>query len=55
MVSYHMEWEAFVWYQDTLDLGKVFGCDCFIKALHIQFGPSAYDDTMEALTRLKQT
>lgn len=29
--------------------------DFFVKALQIRFGPSTYDDPMEALTRLKQT
>lgn len=29
--------------------------DSFTKALLIRFGPNAYDNPMEALTRLRQT
>lgn len=28
--------------------------EAFVKELQIRFGPSAYDDPMEAITRLKQ-
>lgn len=31
------------------------GCDSFVKALQMRFGSIAYDDSMEALTYLKQT
>lgn len=56
MASYHMEWEALIWYQDALDsLGQLTTCDSFVKALQIQFRPSTYDDPMYDLTMLKQT
>ncbi|KAF5468876.1 hypothetical protein F2P56_012987 [Juglans regia] len=50
-----MEGEALLWYQDVVD-GSIFNSwDSFVKALLARFGPTAYDDPMEALTRLKQT
>ena len=27
----------------------------FVKAMHVRFGATSYDDPMESLTRLKQT
>lgn len=53
MASFHMEGEALVRYQDTLDSRHFLGWDKFFKALQVCFGPLAYDDHMEALTRLK--
>lgn len=53
MASFHIEREALVWYQDTLDLGQSSGWESFVKALQVRFGPSVYDDPMETLTRLK--
>lgn len=56
MASYHMEGEALeYWYQDAVDCGQFTGWDSFVKALQIRFGPIAYDDFIEALTRLTQT
>ncbi|XP_041025452.1 uncharacterized protein LOC121265848 [Juglans microcarpa x Juglans regia] len=54
MASYNMEGEALVWYQDAVDGGIFTTWESFVKALLVRFGTTAYDDPMEALTRLKQ-
>ena len=55
MASYHLDGEAFIWFQDLEQAGGFASWEVFIKALQTRFGTSAYDDPMEALTRLKQT
>ncbi|XP_041009475.1 uncharacterized protein LOC121253540 [Juglans microcarpa x Juglans regia] len=55
MASYHMNGEALVWYQDAADTGQFTCWQTFIQALQLRFGPTAYDDPMEDITRLKQT
>ncbi|XP_035543565.1 uncharacterized protein LOC118347658 [Juglans regia] len=55
MASYYMDGEALVWYQEALEGGQFRDWDTFARSLLIRFGPTAYDDPMEALTRLKQT
>ena len=55
MTKTHMEGEALVWFQEGEDAG-VFGTwEALVQAMLIQFGSTAYDDPMEALTRLRQT
>jgi hypothetical protein len=55
LASFHMEGDALIWFQDGEDCG-MFPCwDAFAKELQIRFGPSAYDDPMESMMRLKQT
>ena len=55
MASFHMEGEALVWFQKGEDAG-VFGTwEALVQATLIRFGSTAYDDPMEALTRLRQT
>ena len=48
-----MEDEALVWFQDAEESGIFTSWDSFVKALHTRFGSSAYDDPMEALTKLR--
>ncbi|KAF5477262.1 hypothetical protein F2P56_003913 [Juglans regia] len=55
MDSYHIEGEALIWYKDAFDTGQFRCWKIFSQALQQRFGPRAYDDPMEALTRLKQT
>nr|XP_023879731.1 uncharacterized protein LOC111992135 [Quercus suber] len=55
MASYHLDGEALIWFQDSEQAGGFVSWEVFIKALQTRFGTSAYDDPMEALTRLKQT
>ena len=55
MASYHLEEEALIWFQDVKQAGGFPSWEIFIKALQTRFGVMAYDDPMEALTRLKQT
>ncbi|XP_035541674.1 uncharacterized protein LOC118344675 [Juglans regia] len=50
-----MDEEALVWYQEALEGGQFRDWDTFARSLLIRFGPTAYDDPMEALTCLKQT
>ena len=55
MASFHMEGEALVWFQEGED-AEVFGTwEALVQAMLIQFGSTAYDDPMEASTRLRQT
>ena len=45
--SYHLDDEAFIWFQDcerSLD-----SWETFVRAIQGRFGPSSYDDPMEAL------
>ena len=55
MISFHLDDEALIWFQDAEQAGGFMSWEVFIKALQTSFGVTAYDDTMEALTRLKQT
>lgn len=50
-----MEGDAFVWFQTVADGGLCRDWEAFSKSLLLHFGPKAYDNPMEALTRLKQT
>ncbi|KAF5477481.1 hypothetical protein F2P56_004118 [Juglans regia] len=54
LASYHMEGEALVWYQEALDTAQFVSWETLVRAMLIRFGPTAYDDPMETLTRLKQ-
>uniref|UniRef100_A0A2N9I5B5 Chromo domain-containing protein n=1 Tax=Fagus sylvatica TaxID=28930 RepID=A0A2N9I5B5_FAGSY len=51
--SYHLDEEALVWFQDYEY--ELHGCNDFVRAIQIRFGPASYDDPMELLTKLKQT
>lgn len=50
-----MEQETLIWYQDALESGQFNNWETFTRALQVIFRLIAYDDSMEALTRLKQT
>lgn len=54
MASYHMNGKALMWYQDAMEGWLFKDCETFSWALLVRFEPTAYDDLMEALTRLKQ-
>ena len=49
-----MEDEALIQFQDAEEAGQFTSWEAFVKALHVRFGSSAYDDPMEAPTKLKQ-
>ena len=53
MTYYYIEGFALVWFQDAEH--SFDGWESILKALHTRFGPSAYDDPMECLNKLKQT
>ena len=55
MSSFHMDGEALVWFQEGEDAGVFGNWEALVQALLIRFGSIAYDDPMEALTRLRQT
>lgn len=55
MAFYHMEGEALVWFQNAADAGLCIDWDTLSWSLLLRFGPTTYDDPMEALTSLKQT
>ncbi|XP_023907750.1 uncharacterized protein LOC112019466 [Quercus suber] len=52
--SYLMEGEALIWFQDAENSGLFSDWEAFVKAVHVRFGATSYDDPMESLTRLKQ-
>ena len=49
-----MEDEALIWFQDAEEVGIFTSWEAFVRALHVRFGSSSYDDPMETLTKLKQ-
>ena len=55
LASIHMEAKALVWYQDMDMSGFIPYWYILTQVMLERFGPSAYDDPMEALIRLKQT
>jgi len=46
-----MEDKALVWFQDVEESGQFMSWEAFVRALHVRFGASAYDDP---LARLRQ-
>jgi hypothetical protein len=54
MVSFHMEGEALVWFQDANEAGQFPTWEAFLQALLTRFDP-VYDDPMESLMQLRQT
>ena len=54
LASYHMEEEALIWFQEVEEASQFTSWEAFVRALHIRFGATAYDDPMETLTRLRQ-
>lgn len=53
MATYHMHDEALIWYKGAWDSGHFTNWETFTRILQLRFGPTTYDDLMEALTRLK--
>lgn len=53
LASFHMQGDALIWFQDGGDIDQFPYWDAFVKELQIRFGPLAYDDSMESITRLK--
>ncbi|KAA8529666.1 hypothetical protein F0562_034234 [Nyssa sinensis] len=54
LASVHMEGKAITWFQELESAGGFPSWESFVRALLIRFGPSAYEDPMEALTKLRQ-
>ena len=50
-----MELGALIWFQEAEEAGVFTNWDSLVKALHVRFGSTAYDDPMEVLTRLRQS
>ena len=53
MASFHMDGDALVWFQDCEVTSVFLAYESFMKALLTRFGSFAYEDPMEALTRLQ--
>jgi hypothetical protein len=53
LTSIHMEGKALVWFQD-MEFSGIYNWHVLTQALLERFGPSGYDDPMEALSKLKQ-
>jgi hypothetical protein len=49
-----MEGKALIWFQDMQQSGSLPNWEALTQGLFDRFGPSAYDDLKESLTRLKQ-
>ena len=49
-----MEDEALIWFQDAKEMGQFTSWEAFVRALHARFGTLAYNDPLEALTKLRQ-
>ena len=54
LASFHMEGEALIWFQEGEETGVFHDWDYLIQALHVRFGTTAYDDSMETLTRYRE-
>ena len=54
LASIHMKGKALVWYKNMDMYGFIPNWNVLTQALLDRFGPSAYDDPMESLSRLKQ-
>ena len=54
MALYHLDGEALIWFQEAEQARGFTSWEVFVQALQTRFGTTAYDDPMEALTRLKQ-
>lgn len=50
-----MESEALVWFQEAEEARVISDWSSLVQAMLVRFGTTAYDDPMEALTRLRQT
>lgn len=50
-----MEDKALVWSEDLETSGTITSWKGFVQALQTRFNPLTYKDSMEALTRLRQT
>ena len=55
IASFHMDLEALIWFQEAEEARVFSDWESFVKALHVRFGTSAYDDPIEVLTRMRQT
>ncbi|KAF5475692.1 hypothetical protein F2P56_007468 [Juglans regia] len=55
LASIHMEGKALTWFQEQEAAGAFTNWEVFERALLTRFGPSVYEDAMEALTKLRQT
>ena len=53
MASYHVEGEALIWFQDAENSSLFIDWEAFVKAVHVRFGATSYDDPMESLIWLK--
>lgn len=54
MASYYIEGDPLILYQDAAETSQLNNWETFSRALLLRFGPTTYDDPMEAFTRLKQ-
>ena len=55
MASFHMDGEVLIWFQEGEDVGVFGNWEALVQAMLIRFGSKAYDEPLEALTRLKLT
>lgn len=50
-----MEWKALTWFQELESASGFPNWNSIVRALLTRFGPSAYEDSRKALTKLRQT
>lgn len=55
LASYHLEGQAYMWYQLFKDSEEVLTWEAFKAAMHTHYGHTAFDDHFGDLTKLQQT
>lgn len=48
-----MDGKVIVWFQDLHESRQLSDWEQFVKALLTRFGPTCYDDPVEAMTKLR--
>ena len=54
MATFHMDGDALIWFQDCEETWIFSNWEGFFEALLTRVGTITYEDSMEALTRLRQ-
>lgn len=49
ITSFQLERKSIEWFQEMEEIGALTSWESFVKALQIQFGPSTYNNPIEAL------
>jgi hypothetical protein len=55
IIAFHMEGKALSWFQSLHNTHNLSSWNEFLVAIQVRFGKGSYDDSMETLSKLKQT